>query len=89
MKIKPEHLSKLQNMLADTPEIKHATIQEKYQEAGISHMQYRWDRLWMLKRDNHEKRDQLMSQLYQYANDDHIDTALRHILGATYPNGDK
>lgn len=75
MKIKAEHLSLLQSLVAplDTP-----ALREEYRAAGLSPMRYRWD---LLFRVPYHARFPLIDAMYQYANDTHIDTALRHITG--------
>jgi hypothetical protein len=53
-----------------------ASIASIYRDAGKSHARYRWDCLW---RSGFDTRP-----LHDYLNDDHIDTALRAILGADW-----
>ena len=85
MKIKPEHLEKLrqgvETALAEHPEV---TVQS-YLDAGRSVMRFRWDVLYYaVKRGYVEidgNSDNPISVLYEYCDDNHIDTALRRITG--------
>lgn len=56
-------------------------VETKYQEAGLSPMRLRWDFLWASKLkigDGVGAPGDV--NIYAYANDDHIDTALRSIV---------
>ena len=72
MKIKPEHLEHLRQLVTphDTPEARKLAI-----EQGHNNMRYRWDCLWAAKQSRW-----VCDNLYPYINDDHIDTALRRII---------
>lgn len=73
MKIKPEHYNHLKNMVTSSrvfPELMD------YRERGLSDMRYRWDCLWSI---NYADRATWFDEVYEYANDEHIDTALRKI----------
>lgn len=48
-------------------------MRSDYKNSGLSDERYRWDIFSLAKRA-------LKVDLYKYLNDDHIDTALRHIL---------
>lgn len=76
LKIKPEHLDHMRQALAkwDTP-----FYRERYKAAGLSDMRFRGDALraaglmpWVC------------SDLYAYLNDEHIDSALRHLVKSLY-----
>ena len=43
------------------------------------HKRFRWNLLYAINRDI---RTPIIDRIYSYANDDHIDTALKHIVGA-------
>lgn len=75
MKIKPEHYEKLEQAMKLIME-KHPA--KEYRDAGHSEKSYRWDvlRATGLMR-------WVCDTLYPYANDDHIDTALRRITKAS------
>ena len=49
---------------------------ENYMELGYTHRRYNWDLLWRAKLNKF-----VCDTLYQYLNDDHINTALQHITG--------
>jgi len=51
---------------------------EEYKQAGLSDKRYRWDILWSTPASF---RTPWFDEVYQYCNDDHIDTALRKITG--------
>lgn len=76
MKVKPEHIERLRVIVS--PFMNKDTAQV-YKDAGLSEMRYRWDALWSARRHNLPLEDALISEIYQYANDDHIDTVLRMI----------
>lgn len=76
MKIKPEHYTTLKNAIA--PLKKHF---EKHRENIIKEgkskdveMRLRWDAFHASKHGG------ILSDLYAYANDEHIDTALKKIM---------
>jgi hypothetical protein len=46
-----------------------------YRDRGLSDKRYRWDCVWSV----HSSLKEWFDNVYQYANDDHIDTALRKI----------
>jgi len=84
MKIKPEDFAVLkaavEKVVADRP-----GLDRVYKESGMTHMRYRWDSLYRTKLkigDGVGVQGDL--NLYAYMNDDHIDTALRAILGSDY-----
>ena len=68
-----------------TAMVKFPTLRKNYSKEGISHKRYRWDMLYLtgLKiGDGAGMRGDV--NVYAYANDDHIDTALRAIMGSCY-----
>lgn len=75
MKITPEHFDQLVSMLADYP---LGRTLDEYLAAGLTAKRWRWDRLWAV---DSEERTAWFDAVYSYANDDHIDTALRRICG--------
>lgn len=75
MKIQPEHLARMRSLLVQ----RHGTdfaprITAAYERAGLSKMRARWD-AWRAASNT-----EIVRELYKYANDDHIDTALRRIF---------
>lgn len=76
MKVKPEHIEILRKALEIFLNKDTATI---YRDAGLSEKRYRWDALWSARRRSQEVQDTL-SAIYQYANDDHLDTVLRMLM---------
>ena len=74
MKIKPEHYAKIANDCAAVIAA-HPTALQEYKNAGLSATRYRWDvaRKAGLIRF-------FCDEVYKYANDTHIDTALRNAI---------
>lgn len=72
MKIKPEHLQTLVDNLTpfDTDELR-----SQYKACGLSDKRYRWDLTYLANSSRF-----ICDVLYEYMNDDHIDTALRKIV---------
>lgn len=84
MKIKPEHIEALEKVVS--PFYSEAAA-SAYKAAGLSDKRYRWDALWAAS-DSNAGFGALMSEIYQYANDEHIDTVLRKLSGnPREPNG--
>ena len=82
MKLKPEHVEYMRRAILDNP---YAPTLPDYLARGLTEKRWRWDLLLLQGRTREERA--AMSQwicdnVYPYANDDNIDTALRHILGA-------
>ncbi len=79
MKVKPEHYAAL--TAAITPNRgKIASHREAIVREGKAKdvdKRVRWDLLWAIPRD---VRTPLVDAIYRYANDDHLDTALRAIV---------
>lgn len=69
MKIKPEHYEHLKTAILANP---HAPTLPSYIARGLTEKRWRWDLLYLAKLS-----PWISSNLYPYANDDHIDTALR------------
>jgi hypothetical protein len=72
MKIMKPHFDHLQKFISplDTPQLRDAYI-----AAGLSSMRYRWDLTYAAKLG-----PWICREVYPYANDDHIYTALRRIV---------
>ena len=55
------------------------TLDEYVSQHGLTAKRWRWDLLWRAKRLKFLPDRFIEDTLYSYANDDHIDTALRRI----------
>lgn len=74
MKMTQEHFDALEDAIHRALETFPETL-DAYLKAGQSAKRYRWDVLW------HAKQTEFVCRtLYQYLNDEHIDTALRKIF---------
>ena len=71
LKIKKEHYISLQQSINLCLE-KRPNLRKEYINNGLSDERFRWDVLWLSGFNT--------SILYDYLNDTHIDTALKHIL---------
>ena len=74
MKVKPEHVEILRRELQPFLNKDTASV---YADAGLTPMRYRWDALWSANKHHPEVMNALIPEIYQYANDMHIDTVLR------------
>ena len=74
MKIKPAHYDYMKAAILGNST---APTLPDYLAKGLSEKRWRWDLLHMAKLT-----PWICANIYSYANDDHIDTALRHMLGA-------
>lgn len=74
LKITDEHYDQLKAMVESS---RLYGSELNYTQMGLSLMRYRWDCLWAI---NDKSRGELFSEMYKYINDDHIDSALRHIF---------
>ena len=83
MKIKQEHLAEMEREIqvtilqADKPLVDFARA---YRDAGLSDKRFMWDWLWASYIEGERATTWICDNLYSYLNDDHIDTALRHIF---------
>jgi hypothetical protein len=81
MKITPLHLNQLMHTVKplDTPELRAKYIANDFPRSELTKnkdMRYRWDLLWMSGVWARE----WTREVYNYANDTHVDTALRSIV---------
>lgn len=82
MKIKPEHYKAMKDAI-DTLLASHPHLVDDYKHGRFPrsdrvqdlNKRFRWDLLWMSGR-----RNWMLDAVYPYANDTHIDTALRNIV---------
>ena len=78
MKIKPEHYAHIKAAIAALPRAKitgHRLFLATLDKPMDLEMRLRWDSLWAARLI-----PWLVVNVYTYANDDHIDTALRRIM---------
>lgn len=75
MRMKPEHYQYLEQEIKGNLTV--AKPLEDYLKAGMSARRWRWDLCYLIPGLNRW----ICNNLYQYLNDDHIDTALRQITG--------
>ena len=72
MKIKREHFDHLKSEMLKNSK---AHLLQPYLKAGLSEKRWRWD--WLYSTPGLSK--WICDNIYPYANDDHLDTALRKI----------
>lgn len=80
MKMKPEHYTQLRDALTTIlPKLKLS--EALYQNNGLTPMRFRWDALWATQlRAGDSAGMQTGWPVYDYLNDEHIDTALRQAM---------
>jgi hypothetical protein len=77
MKITPEHYRTLCHAIYRSRQGMETL--DEYIQHGLTAKRWRWDLLWRAKRVGFLPDRFIEDTIYSYANDDHIDTALRHI----------
>lgn len=82
MKIKLEHFEQLKALIEplDAPTLRTRYLNKDFPRSDNvknPDMRYRWDLMYMIPLC---ARRELFYEMYQYLNDDHIDTALRRIV---------
>ena len=92
MKITPEHYQVIRKRMASTIEdIGREKIMDRYydlvrmklsgeQNIKDPHMRLRWDLLWLSRLSEF-----VCDEIYTYADDDHLDTALRKAMSELLP----
>ena len=80
MKIKPEHLARLKELVEplDTPQRRIQYLKGDFANADKVkdlNKRYRWDLFWLA-----DGKATTVKEMYVYMNDDHIDTALKSIV---------
>lgn len=83
MKIKGKDYTDLLDLIQNSPAL---PLWDEYREGCLSDKRYRWDCFW---RADGEKRSEWARRVYEYADDTHIDTALRHIVSYLYVNEER
>jgi hypothetical protein len=76
MKVKPEHYEKLKAAIDKIDREKAA----RHKALGLGNdkdMRFRWDVMWAIP---YKIRRDIIDELYEYCNDEHIDTALKKIV---------
>lgn len=85
MKMKPEDFAVLKQHIEAVVAASPGAA-ALYKAKGLTHLRYRWDLLYASKLkigDGAGTKGEL--NLYAYMNDTHIDTALRAIVGDSFP----
>ena len=75
MKIRHRNFTDLLHMIRSSPVFPRLM---EYRAKGLSDERYRWDCLYSV---NEKDRQEWFDRVYEFANDDHIDTALKKITG--------
>jgi hypothetical protein len=78
MKITPDHYGTLHTAITRVRAAKLIPERNYYVLQNLTAKRWRWDLLWLAKREGYLP-DRFIDTIYSYANDDHIDTALRRI----------
>lgn len=73
LKIRPEHLKQLAEIIQPGS----VGSMESYRNNGLSEIRWLWDHIWSVPL---ARRQPFFDAVYVYANDDHITSALRHVL---------
>lgn len=80
MKVKQEHLVILKDAFANSfSEDQLAGHMAGYKAAGLTERRARFDAFWAVNRRSQECKD-VVKAIYEYANDDHLYTALKQCL---------
>lgn len=81
MKITPEDFAELQAIIGELGELWLRETWVPYlNNSGHSERRCLWDALWSARRVHPEKVTAWFDRVYQYADDDHVTTALRRAL---------
>ncbi len=78
MKITPDHFRTLSHAIYQAQQGMD-TLDEYVNQHGLTAKRWRWDLLWRARRLGFLPERFVVDEIYSYANDDHIDTALRRI----------
>ena len=79
MKITPDHYATLHMAITRARAAKLLPESNYYVLQNLTAKRWRWDLLWRAKREGYLPDRFIEDTIYSYANDDHIDTALRRI----------
>ena len=80
LKIKTEHYETLRGACEDVL-AKYPKARAEYAVKGLSDKRFRWDVLYSARIDGVSGTEWLCRTLYPYMNDEHMDSALRRIVG--------
>jgi hypothetical protein len=75
MKIKPEHYAYMRDAMARVLKDNQGISAASYAAQGLTDRRFRWDLFWAAKLSQW-----VSDNVYKYANDAHLDTALRAIV---------
>lgn len=76
MKLKPEHYDHIREAVR-AADAAFPSIRKQFELGRISAKRFRWDLLWASRSSSW-----ISENIYPYANDDHIDTALRRAVAS-------
>jgi hypothetical protein len=79
VKIRNDHYATLRDAIADVIAA-HPDAIDTYRRAGLSDKRFRWDCLHAARIEGKPSYVFICTELYQYLDDRHIDTALRRIV---------
>lgn len=80
MKVTGEHLANIKQAFSETFTASQlAEHMKAYAEAGLSERRARFDAFWAVNKRSQLLKDTVRS-IYEYANDDHLYTALKQVL---------
>ncbi|NMZ63393.1 hypothetical protein HBN99_03535 [Pseudomonas oryzihabitans] len=79
MKMKTEHFESLRRLIERFQKEDLEQGRKHYQEKGLTARRYRFDVLYSIPRG--DRQAWFDQGVYDYLNDDHIDTALKALLG--------
>ena len=80
LKIKTEHYETLRAACEDVL-VKYPNARAEYAARGLSPMRFRWDVLYQTRIAGLVGNEWLCQVLYPYLHDEHVDSALRRIVG--------
>lgn len=80
MKVKSEHLAAIKQAFEETFSKDQLTAHmQAYKDAGLTERRARFDAFWAVNKRSELLKETVRS-IYQYANDDHLHTALKQVL---------
>lgn len=80
MKVTGEHLANIKQAFSETfTQVQLADHMKAYADAGYTERRARFDAFWAVNKRSQLLKDTVRS-IYEYANDDHLYTALKQVL---------
>lgn len=76
LKISDEHMAVLRKYVAPLYDGK---TRGYYADIGLNETRYRWDMFWLAKNRHREVLTKMMDEFYCYANDTHLESALKKL----------